>query len=258
MRFTVATWNVNSVRAREERLVAWLAKAQPDVVCLQELKVTESDFPYDSIRDAGYHAAVYGQPTYNGVAILSRDEPTDVMTGFDDGVEDPQARAITAVIRDYTIASLYIPNGRTVGSDKWDYKLSWLSRLERFVADRLDPEEKLLLCGDFNVAPEDRDVAKPDRWKDTVLCHPDGRAALARITALGFTDTTRMHHEGPGPYSWWDYRRLAFPKGDGVRIDHIFASETAAGKCIDASVDRDERKGQKPSDHAPVLALFDE
>lgn len=258
MSFTVATWNVNSIRAREERVLAWLSRVKPDVVCLQELKVIEDDFPFDRLREVGYHAAVWGQPTYNGVAILSRDLPTDVRVGFDDGVTDPQARAITAVVRDYTIASLYIPNGRTVGSDKWAYKLSWLDRLERFISDRLDLEEKLLLCGDFNIAPEDRDVANPERWKDSVLCHPEGRAALARITEVGLIDTVRMHHEGPGPYSWWDYRMLAFPKGDGVRIDHIFASETAAKQCIDASVDRDERKGKKPSDHAPVLAVFEE
>jgi exodeoxyribonuclease-3 len=255
--FTVATWNVNSIRAREERLLAWLEKSAPDVVCLQELKVVDDDFPFETLRDVGYHAVALGQPTYNGVAILSREVPTHVVKGFEDGVDDPQARAITATVNGYTIASLYIPNGRTVGSEKWEYKLSWFERLERFVSDRLDLDDKVLLCGDFNVAPEDRDVAKPERWKDSVLCHPDGRAALARIVDLGLTDTTRMHHEGPGPYSWWDYRMLAFPKGDGVRIDHILASKSAAAKCVGASIDRDERKGKKPSDHAPVLAVFD-
>ena len=254
--FTVATWNVNSVRAREERLLAWLAKARPDVLCLQELKVTDDDFPFATLREAGYHAAVLGQPTYNGVAILSRTHPTDVGLGFDDGVNDREARIITAVVRDYLIASIYVPNGRNVGSDKWEYKLAWLERLARFTADRLRPDVKLLLCGDFNVAPDDRDVAKPERWKDTVLCHPDGRAALARVTNVGLIDTIRIHHEGPGPYSWWDYRMLAFPKGDGLRIDHIFASEAAARLCINASIDRDERKGEKPSDHVPVVAVF--
>lgn len=257
MPLTVATWNVNSIRAREERVLAWLEKAQPDVVCLQELKVTEEDFPFDSVRNAGYHAAVLGQPTYNGVAILSRDKPENVIKGFEDGIDDPQARAITARVHGFTVASLYIPNGKTVGSDKWDYKLAWLERLRLFTSNHLDLAEKVLLCGDFNVAPEDRDVAKPERWKDSVLCHPKGREALARITDLGLIDTTRLHYKGPGPYSWWDYRMLAFPKGDGVRIDHIFASEPAARLCTGASIDRDERKGQKPSDHVPVLAVFD-
>lgn len=257
MSFTVATWNVNSVRAREERLLAWLDKAQPDVLCLQELKVVEDDFPFDSVRAAGYHAVVAGQPTYNGVAILSRTDLTDLLVGFDDGVDDPQMRAITCRVGDYTISSLYIPNGKTVGSDKWEYKLAWLQRLERFVANKLDTDGKLLLCGDFNVAPEDRDVANPDKWRNTVLCHADGRAALARITDHGLVDTMRMHDDGPGPYSWWDYRMLAFPKGDGVRIDHIFASKAAAANCTAARVDRDERKGSKPSDHAPVIAVFD-
>ena len=254
--FTVATWNVNSVRAREERLLAWLEKTKPDVLCLQELKVTEEDFPSEILREAGYHSAVLGQPTFNGVAILSRTQPTDVTLGFDDGVNDREARIITAVVRDYLIASIYVPNGKTVGSDKWEYKLAWLERLARFTADRLSQEVKLLLCGDFNVAPDDRDVAKPEKWKETVLCHPDGRAALARVTDTGLIDTTRMHHEGPGPFSWWDYRMLAFPKGDGLRIDHIFASEAAARLCISASIDRDERKGEKPSDHVPVVAVF--
>lgn len=255
--FTVATWNVNSIRAREERVLAWLDKAQPDVVCLQELKVTEDDFPYDSLRGAGYHCAVFGQPTYNGVAILSRSEPSNVMLGFDDGTDDQDARAVTASIGDFSVSSLYIPNGRTVGSDKWEYKLDWLARLDRFVTNRLDLSAKVLLCGDFNIAPDDRDVAKPDRWKDSVLCHPQGRKALSKLTDRGLVDTTRLYHEGPGPYSWWDYRMLAFPKGDGLRIDHIFASEPAAELCVDASIHRDERKGEKPSDHVPVLAVFE-
>ncbi len=253
----VATWNVNSIKARLERALLWLDKIQPDVVCLQELKVTDDNFPFDEIKAAGYYASVFGQKTYNGVAILSKIEPDDVQFGFDDDDEDPQSRAITVTISGCRIQSLYIPNGQSVGTDKWEYKLRWYKRLRSFLEREFDRGEPLLLCGDFNIAPDDDDVARPERWAESVLCHPKGRAALANIVDWGLEDTMRLHHEGKGPFSWWDYRMLSFPKGDGVRIDHIFATPSMASRCTGAYVDRDERKGQKPSDHAPVIAVFD-
>ncbi len=254
---TVATWNVNSIRARLERVLAWLEKAAPDIVCLQELKTTETDFPYEPLEAAGYRAAVFGQKTYNGVAILSREAPDDVILGLDDNVDDPQARLITARFGETHVLSAYAPNGKIVGSPQWEYKLAWFRRLRAFLERRFSPDDAVLLCGDLNVAPEDRDVAFPDRWRDSVLFHPDARRALAEVTAWGLVDTIRLHHEGPGPFTWWDYRNLAFPKGNGLRIDHILATRPMADRCTDAFVDRDERKGQKPSDHAPVLAVFD-
>lgn len=254
----VATWNVNSIKARLERVLAWLEKASPDVVCLQELKVTNDNFPFDELREAGYYAAVHGQKTYNGVAILSRSEPKDVLREFGDDTRDPQARAIGATIEDCRILSLYIPNGRTVGSDKWEYKQDWFRRLHSFLERKQSPDERLLLCGDFNVAPAHADVANPEKWVKSVLFHPEARAMLRQITDWGLIDTIRIHHIGQGPYSWWDYRMLAFPKGDGLRIDHILATKPMADRCTDSWVDRDERKGKKPSDHAPVLALFEE
>jgi len=253
----VATWNVNSIKARLERALLWLEKVSPDVVCLQELKVTDENFPVEEIRAAGYHSAVFGQKTYNGVAILSRTEPEDVVFGFDDDEDDPQSRAIAATIDGVRIMSLYIPNGQHVGSDKWDYKRRWYARLREHLERRFSTEDALLLCGDFNVAAHEIDVARPERWSESVLFHPEARKLLEDLTNWGLTDTMRIHNEGPGPYSWWDYRMLAFPKGDGVKIDHILATGSMAERCTNAWVDRDERKGSKPSDHAPVLAVFD-
>jgi len=253
----IATWNVNSIRARLERAIAWLEKASPDIVCLQELKTSNETFPYDEIHAAGYHAAVYGQKTYNGVAILSRNEPTDVMVGLSDDVEDPQARLIAARIDGVNVLSVYVPNGAVVDSDKWIYKLAWYKRLHRYLSRRYTPDDPLLLCGDFNIAPDDRDVANPEKWAGSVICHADGRASLQNLINWGLVDTLRLHHVEQGPYSWWDYRHLGFPKNDGLRIDHILSTPAFAERCTDAMVDREERKGKKPSDHAPVLAFFE-
>ncbi|MBT8401970.1 MAG: exodeoxyribonuclease III [Rhodothermia bacterium] len=253
----VATWNVNSVKARLERLLVWLDKAEPDVVCLQELKVTDEAFPAEALADAGYNAAAHGQRTYNGVAILSRKEISDISSGMGDGVDDPQARVIKASTYGIDVVSVYVPNGREVGSDKWEYKLDWLSRFRKYLDENLTKNKRVAIGGDFNVAPEERDVANPDKWRESVLCHEGGRERLQSLIDWGLVDTIRMHHDGEGPFSWWDYRRLAFPKGDGLRIDHVLATKKLADTCVDAYVDRDERKGKKPSDHAPVVAEFE-
>jgi exodeoxyribonuclease-3 len=249
----LATWNVNSIRARQGRLLAWLERTKPDVVCLQELKVTDEAFPFDPLREAGYAAAVNGQRTYNGVAVLARTEPEDVERGFGDGGDDAQARFVAARVGNLQVASVYVPNGTEVGSDRWTYKLEWLRRLRAWL-DRRDPKTNLLaVAGDFNVAPEARDVYDPPAWETTVLFHPEGRRALEAVRAWGLVDAFRLHHDGPGFYSWWDYRMLAFPKGRGLRIDHVFLSEALAGRCTGASIERNERKGKQPSDHAPVV-----
>jgi exodeoxyribonuclease-3 len=249
----LATWNVNSIRARQGRLLAWLERTKPDVVCLQELKVTDETFPFDPLREAGYAAAVNGQRTYNGVAVLARTEPEDVERGFGDGGDDAQARFVAARVGNLQVASVYVPNGTEVGSDRWTYKLEWLRRLRAWL-DRRDPKTNLLaVAGDFNVAPEARDVYDPPAWETTVLFHPEGRRALEAVRAWGLVDAFRLHHDGPGFYSWWDYRMLAFPKGRGLRIDHVFLSEALAGRCTGASIERNERKGKQPSDHAPVV-----
>ncbi len=252
----LATWNVNSVRARLARLVGWLGRWQPDVLCLQELKVEDEQFPFEELHAAGYHAAVFGQRTYNGVALIAREEPRDVVRGLGDEVDDPQARLLAATIRGVRVLTAYVPNGGEVGLDKWTYKLQWMSRLRAQLDRRYAPDVPLALCGDLNVAPEARDVHAPDLWEGTVLYHPDVRAAFDNWRAFGLVDVFRQHHPEDGLYSWWDYRMLAFPKNRGLRIDHILATAPLAARCTSCVIDRAERKGQQPSDHAPVVADF--
>ena len=253
----IATWNVNSVKARKERLLAFLARHAPDVLCLQELKLEAAAFPHDEVRQAGYHAVVHGQKTYNGVAILARSEPTDVAIGFADGDPDPQARVIAATVsfdgQPLRVLSLYVPNGSEPGSDKFAYKLAWLERLLAHLQRTYKPSDLLVLCGDLNIAPDDRDVARPDEWAQTVLCVPEVRALFQRLLAFGLVDCVRKHHPEGGLYSWWDYRQLGFPKNNGLRIDHVLATAKLAERCRSVQVDRDERKGKLPSDHAPVI-----
>jgi exodeoxyribonuclease-3 len=254
----IATWNVNSVRVREARLTAFLAREQPDVLCLQELKVVDAEFPHPAVRAAGYEAVTFGQRTYNGVAILARAGLAieKVSRTFEDGDEDPQARVMAADVAGTRVVSVYVPNGGEVGSEKWAYKLNWLKRLRAYATRRLDLTGKVAICGDINIAPEARDVARPDRWKNSVLYHPEMAACFEELLGLGLVDTARIHHQGEGPFTWWDYRMLAFPKGDGLRIDHILVSKPLASACTGVRVDRDERKGAQPSDHAPLIAVF--
>ncbi len=254
----IATWNVNSIRARLNRLLPWLGEVQPEVVCLQEIKVTDEAFPYEPLREAGYRAAVYGQKTYNGVAILSRAKPAEVRRGMADEVDDPQARLISARVGAVWIVNAYVPNGQTIGSPKYAYKLAWLGRLREHLRRHFDPGDRLVLCGDFNVASDDLDVARPETWAGTVLCHGDAREALERIRAWGLTDVVRRHHPQGGIYTWWDYRLRAFARDDGLRIDHVFATAPMADRCTAAEIDRQQRAGERPSDHAPVMAVFDD
>jgi exodeoxyribonuclease III len=253
----LTTWNVNSIRAREDRLLRWLAAAAPDVVCVQELKVAEAAFPFEKLRAVGYHAAVNGQRTYNGVAVLSRAEPLEVERGFGDGGDDLQARLVACRVGGLRVVSVYVPNGGEVGSDKWAYKLEWLRRLRAFLDRRFKKSDLVAVCGDMNVAPEARDVYDPPAWEQSVLFHPEARAALESVRAWGLVDGFRLHHQAPGLYTWWDYRMLAFPKGRGLRIDHVLLSEPLAAKCTSAHIDRNERKGKQPSDHAPVVVDLD-
>jgi len=255
--FKIATWNVNSVRSRLERLLAFLERHDPDAVCLQELKTPDKTYPFDDIQKAGYHSAVFGQKSYNGVAVLSKTEPKILARGMDDGADDPQSRLIAVEISGITIMSAYFPNGGSVGSEKWLYKLDWMHRLKSYLRTHHKNSEPLLLCGDTNIAIDDKDVAEPEKWAKTVLCHPEGRQALIDIIDWGLRDVFREKNPNGGIHSWWDYRQLAFPRDDGLRIDHILATEKPAEKCVSAMVDREERKGSKPSDHAPVIAEFD-
>jgi exodeoxyribonuclease-3 len=253
----VATWNVNSVRAREERLLAWLASSAPDVLCLQETKVVDDKFPVESCRAAGYDVAHFGQRTYNGVSILSRTPLEDVQRGFGDGEDDEQARFIAATTMGVRVMSAYVPNGQAVDSPKFAYKLRWLARLERYVQTHVAPAAPAVLCGDFNVAPADIDVYDPDAWRGSVLCTPEERDALARVRGDRLVDVVRRLHPDTVMYSWWDYRQLGFPKNRGLRIDHVLATAPLAERARGAGVDREARKGKQPSDHAPVWAAFE-
>jgi len=253
---TVATSNVNSIRGRLDRVLAWYGRAACDVVCLQERKVRDAECPRGAFEAAGWHCAVHGQPTYNGVAILSRTPLTGVSAGLGDGVADPEARLLSAHVAGARVVSAYVPNGQTVGSAKWAHKLAWMGRLRGWLERTASPDEPLVLAGDFNVAPEERDVARPDEWRDSVLCHAEARAAFRAIVEWGLVDTTRLHHHGDGPYTWWDYRMLAFPRNNGLRIDHILVTRDLGHRCREGYVVRDERKGKQPSDHAPVVAVL--
>ncbi|MFT5143866.1 MAG: exodeoxyribonuclease-3 [Thalassolituus oleivorans] len=254
---SLVSWNVNSIRAREERVLAFLARHSPDIVCLQETKVTDDLFPVDLIADAGYHAVFHGQKTYNGVAILSREPAENVLAGLPGDTADVEARLIAADVAGLRVVDIYVPNGKSVSDEvKYPYKLAWLERLRVFLQAEIASGKPLALCGDYNIAPTDDDAAYPERWADSVLCHHKVREAFQGLTALGLHDAV-LHHANPPPMSWWDYRRLAFPKGDGLRIDHILVTEPALKRSVGALVDRDERKGTTPSDHAPVFVYFD-
>ena len=252
----VASWNVNSVVARRERLLAWLAKQQPDVLCIQELKSLDEGFPREEVEALGYHVALHGQRTYNGVALLSKLPIHDVRKNLDDGQEETDARLISARVGETRVICCYVPNGQALDSPKWPYKLAWLDRLLAYLERHHQPSEPLLVCGDFNIAPEDRDVYDPEGLCEDVLCHALVREKWRALVGFGLTDTFRQHVSDAGKYSWWDYRMLGFPKGRGLRIDHILATEPRAKLCSAAAIDRDERKGKQPSDHAPVLAEF--
>ena len=253
----VATWNVNSIRARRQHVIDWLDAAQPDVLCLQELKVTDTDFPYDDIRECGYEAAVSGQKTYNGVAILSRHPIADVVYGLGDDEDDPQARLISGRIKGVTVLSAYFPNGGEVGSDKYEYKLRWMTRLGRMLARRFAPAtDELALCGDFNVAPWDDDIGRLSEWRSSVLACDPVRDALTQIASFGLHDVVRPFHPAGGVFSWWDYRGRGFERGNGLRIDHIYCTPKLAERTIGAVVDREERGRKSPSDHAPAVVEF--
>jgi exodeoxyribonuclease-3 len=250
----LATWNVNSIRARQERLVEWLAAKKPDVVCLQELKCELPVFETIDFRALGYEVAATCQKTYNGVAILSRRPLADVQIGLQDGdAEDTQARLVAATVDGIRVVSVYVPNGQAVGSEKYAYKLRWMDRLRRYLDARCDPGQPLAVLGDFNVAPEPRDVHDPAAWEAETLFHVDSRNALERIRGFGLVDAFRLHHDEAGAYSWWDYRMLAFPKNRGLRIDLVLVTKPLAARVTASFIDREQRKGKGPSDHAPVL-----
>ncbi len=251
----ISTWNVNSLRVRIEHVCDWLQQNRPDVLALQELKLTNDLFPYEQIVSIGYQAVVNGQKTYNGVAILSREEPVDLVTELPD-FEDQQRRVLAATIGDYRVVNLYVPNGQTVDSDKYIYKLNWLEALHDFLQKQISVFPNLVVLGDFNIAPEDRDVHDPQGWQGNVLVSDEERNALKKILDLGLVDTFRQFEQADNIFSWWDYRAGAFRRNKGLRIDLVLASKRLAEKCRSSDVDIEPRTLERPSDHAPVSAVF--
>jgi len=252
----IASWNVNSLKVRLPQVLEWLANVQPDVLCLQETKQEDKNFPLAELNAAGYQCVFSGQKTYNGVAILSKQPPQDLIVGIPNFV-DEQKRVLAATVNGVRIVDVYIPNGQSVDSDKYQYKLAWLKALTEWLANELKTYPKLALLGDYNIAPEDRDVHDPAAWAGQVLCSEPERAAFQALQALGLQDSYRLFEQPEKAFSWWDYRMNAFRRNMGLRIDHILLSAPLAGVCKTAQIDKESRKAERPSDHAPVLAELD-
>ena len=252
----IASWNVNSLNVRMPHMEQWLRETQPDVVALQETKLEDSRFPDTALATLGYRSVFAGQKSYNGVALLVRHgfgDVTDVVTALPD-FPDPQKRVIAATIAGTRVVNLYVPNGQTVGSDKYRYKLDWCAAVTAWLAGEVARATNIAVAGDFNIAPEDRDVHDPLAWEGQVMCSVPERAVFRSWQALGLVDSFRLFEQPPNTFSWWDYRMLAFPKNRGLRIDHILLSPSLAASCTACHIDRPMRKGEKPSDHAPVIA----
>ncbi|MEO8306352.1 MAG: exodeoxyribonuclease III [Betaproteobacteria bacterium] len=252
----LATWNVNSLNVRLPRLLDWLAVEQPDVLCLQETKMEDAKFPHRELTDAGYALHYTGQRTYNGVALLVRGvthPAADVVVALPD-FADPQKRVIAATIAGVRVVDFYVPNGQSIDSDKYQYKLDWCRAATAFLAGEAARHPRLAVLGDFNIAPEDRDVHDPELWRGQVLCSEPERDVFRGWLRLGLKDSFRLFDQPAKTFSWWDYRQLGFPKNHGLRIDHILLSSSLAALCSSCRIDRNARKGEKPSDHAPVIA----
>jgi len=253
--FRIATWNVNSLRVRLPHVLQWLKKENPDVLALQETKITNDNFPINEFTDMGYYVAYSGQKTFNGVAVISRWQSDNIITSLP-GFDDAQKRILCADINDITVLNLYVPNGSEIGSEKYAYKLSWFSHLHRFVKELSARTDKVIILGDFNIAPEDRDVHDPTAWEGSVLVSEPERLEFRKLLAAGFVDIFRLFEQAGNSFSWWDYRAAAFRRNRGLRIDHILASKNLAGKCKSCHIDSEPRKLERPSDHAPVSADF--
>ena len=252
----IASWNVNSLNVRLPHVLAWMDVAQPDVLALQETKLTDDRFPVQELVDEGYHSVFSGQKTYNGVAILSREQALNPVTDIP-GLDDPQRRILAATVGDVRIINLYVVNGSEVGSEKFEYKLRWLDRVTAWLATEIEEFENVIVLGDFNIVPDDRDVHDPEGWREKILCSTPEREALGKILDLGFQDSFRLFEQQERTWSWWDYRMNAFRRKMGLRIDLILASKAMAQRCIASYVDIEPRRQDRPSDHAPVIAEFD-
>lgn len=253
----LATWNVNSLKVRLPQVLDWMEEHQPDVLCLQETKMEDKVFPLELLNSAGYQAVFTGQKTYNGVAILSRESPQEVSTGLP-GYPDEQRRVIAATINGVRIVCVYVPNGQSIDSEKYIYKLAWLDALRLWLADDLRRYPRMAILGDYNIAPQDADVYEPKAWEGQILCSEQERRRFDDLLALGIKDSFRMFKQPEKTYSWWDYRMNAFRRNMGMRIDHILLSDHLAAKCVSSTIDKTTRKLERPSDHAPAMAVLTE
>jgi exodeoxyribonuclease III len=251
----IATWNVNSLKVRLPHVLDWLAANSPAALALQETKLTDETFPVDTLAEAGYRCVYAGQKTYNGVAILAKSEPGDPLTDVD-GLDDPQRRFLAATVDGVRIINLYVVNGAEVGSEKYAYKLAWLEKVTAWIAEEMKRHERLVVLGDFNIAPDDRDVHDPEAWHERILCSTPEREALKRILDLGLSDCFRRFEQPEQSFSWWDYRAAAFRRNMGLRIDLILASPAMTEACTACTIDVAPRRLERPSDHAPVVAEF--
>ena len=248
----IASWNVNGIRARIEHVTAWVESNQPDVLALQETKVMDDMFPHDAFTSLGYEASIFGQKSYNGVALLSKKPPKECKRGID-GFVDEQTRVISGIYEGITVIDVYIPNGQSVGSEKFEYKMKWLKGLHHYLAALIQTNEKIIILGDFNIAPQEQDVHDPEVWKGKVLCSDEERAWLKKIEQLGFIDSFRLFDQEEGLFSWWDYRAAAYRRKMGMRIDLILISKALKNNCIGGYIDEAPRALERPSDHTPVL-----
>lgn len=253
--FSIATWNVNSLKVRLPQVLQWISENRPDVLALQELKMPTEDFPLEVFRETGYQSVVNGQKTWNGVAFLTRFPATDVVTSLPK-TDDPQKRLVAATINGVRMLNLYIPNGESVDSDKYRYKLDWLRRLTVFIQQEQKTFSRLLLLGDFNIAPQPEDVHDPVKWEGHILFSEPERQAFQALISLGFVDCFRLHPQQDKSYSWWDYRMNAFRRNMGLRIDHILISGSLSRQSLACYIDKAPRSWERPSDHTPVVATF--
>lgn len=252
----IATWNVNSIAVRLPHVLRWIETNQPDVLCLQETKTTDDKFPTLDFLNVGYNAAFTGQKSYNGVAILARHEIAEPQYNFPDDTAESPKRLVAATVKNVRIVNTYIPNGTELWSEPFKFKLDWLQRLRNYFDATCPKDRDVLLCGDFNVAPEARDVYDPRAWEGKLHFSKPERAALEHVRKWGFVDAFRLHHEASGLYSWWDYREGGFFKNNGLRIDHIWVSNSLAARCLHCDIDKTPRGWERPSDHTPVVAEF--
>ena len=252
----IATWNVNSMKVRLPHVLEWLTAHSPDVLVLQEIKQLTEMFPQDELAAAGYTSLANGQKTYNGVAVISKEEPQDPDLELP-GLDDPQRRVLAVTIGGVRVINLYVPNGSEVGSEKYQYKLGWLRTLRDYLAAQMEKYENLVVLGDFNIAPADEDVYDPEKWGEGILCSPLERAALAELLDLGLADVFRKFDQPEKSFSWWDYRAAMFRRNAGLRIDLILTSDAMTKRCTASYVDREPRTWERPSDHAPVVAEFE-